>query len=176
MELNSKLTLITGGARSGKSRHALTLGACYGRKAYLATGLATDDEMRERIARHKRERGPEWQTLEESLELSTVVEQTAKGFDLILIDCLTFWISNLLLKEGNERPVAEKIVQLKEQLTQRPCSCSFIGVSNEVGMGIVPDNSVSRLFRDLVGFANQEIAKVADQAIFMVAGFPMEIK
>lgn len=174
MELNSKLIFITGGARSGKSRHALTLGTGYRRKAYLATGLATDDEMRERIARHKRERGPEWQTLEEPLDLGTIIEQAAKDFDLILIDCLTFWISNLLLKEGNERPVAEKIAELKEQLTQRPCS--FIVVSNEVGMGIVPDNSVSRLFRDLVGFANQEIAKVADQAVFMVAGLPLEFK
>ena len=174
MELNSKLIFITGGARSGKSRHALTLGACYGRKAYLATGLATDDEMRERIARHKLERGPEWQTLEEPLDLGTIIEQAVKDFDLILIDCLTFWISNLLFKEGNERLVAEKIVELKEQLTQRPCS--FILVSNEVGMGIVPDNSVSRLFRDLVGFANQEIAKVADQAVFMVAGLPLEFK
>lgn len=174
MELNSKLIFITGGARSGKSRHALTLGTGYRRKAYLATGLATDDEMRERIARHKRERGPEWQTLEEPLDLGTIIEQAVKDFDLILIDCLTFWISNLLLKEGNERLVAEKIAELKEQLTQRPCS--FIVVSNEVGMGIVPDNSVSRLFRDLVGFANQEIAKVADQAVFMVAGLPLEFK
>ena len=174
MELNSKLILVTGGARSGKSRHALTLGTGYRRKAYLATGVSTDDEMRERIARHKRERGPKWQTLEEPLDLSTVIEQAAEDFDLILIDCLTFWISNLLLKEGKEHLVAEKIAQLKELLTQRPCS--FIVVSNEVGMGIVPDNSVSRLFRDLVGFANQEIAKVADQAIFMVAGFPMEFK
>lgn len=176
MELKQKpkLILVTGGARSGKSRHALGLAHGYERKAYVATGVATDEEMEERIARHRRERGPDWQTFEEPRALVGLLEREADNFDLILIDCLSFWVSNLLWNQQDEGAAEIKISELLVCFKRR--TCTLIVVSNEVGMGIVPDNSVSRMFRDLVGHANQQIARLADQAVFMVAGLPLELK
>lgn len=169
-----ELIFITGGARSGKSRHALQLSQGFRRKAFVATAVVTDEEMRARIQKHESERGPEWQTFEEPYDIPRLIAQKAAHFDLMLIDCLTFWVSNLLLKEEDDRRIAEHIRRLKEQLTQRPCA--FIVVSNEVGMGLVPDHPLGRRFRDLVGLANQEMAAAADRVVFMVSGIPLELK
>ena len=169
-----KLILVSGGARSGKSRHALQIAKLYKRKAFLATGVVTDEEMRERIARHQQERGPEWQTFEEPIEIAEFLRRQAVRYDLILIDCMTFWISNLLQKHNSESCIFRRIEDLVQVLELK--STSVIIVTNEVGSGIVPENALARQFRDLTGLANQKIAAVSDKVVLTVSGIPVEIK
>ncbi|NIV91983.1 bifunctional adenosylcobinamide kinase/adenosylcobinamide-phosphate guanylyltransferase [candidate division KSB1 bacterium] len=172
--LKNKLIFIIGGARSGKSRHALQLSQAFQKKAFVATAVVTDEEMRARIQKHQTQRGPEWRTFEEPYEIASLIRKEAANFDLMLLDCLTFWISNLLLKYEDGSSVMNQITRLKDHLKQR--TCSFIIVTNEVGSGIVPESPLARRFRDLAGTANQEIAVIADQVFLTVAGIPLEIK
>jgi adenosyl cobinamide kinase/adenosyl cobinamide phosphate guanylyltransferase len=171
-----RVVLVLGGARSGKSRYARTLGETLGgRRLFVATAQALDDEMTRRIENHKRERGVLWETREEPTEITTAIRDGQKGHDVILIDCLTLWLSNLLMAHGEDYEKIESDVQdlvgcLKD--TRTP----VILVSNEVGLSIVPDNRLGRVFRDLAGRLNQRIARVADRVVFMVAGIPMDIK
>jgi adenosylcobinamide kinase/adenosylcobinamide-phosphate guanylyltransferase len=164
------ITFVIGGARSGKSKFALEkASACKGKKIYIATAQAFDDEMAERIGKHKKERSAEWESLEEPLKIKEAV--TSGKYDVILLDCLTLWLSNLLL---NNKDVEKEIDSFCSSLPA--LNCSLFAVSNEVGLGIVPDNELSRKFRDLAGCLNQKVAKAADEVYLVTAGIPLKIK
>jgi adenosylcobinamide kinase / adenosylcobinamide-phosphate guanylyltransferase len=166
-----RLTLVLGGARSGKSRHAEALVAeAPAPWLYLATGQASDDEMRARIADHRARRGGAWDTREVPLELTAALQAVPDG-SAVLIDCLTLWLSNLML--AGRDPEAESI-RLAATLA-RPRGAWFV-VSNEVGLGIVPENALARRFRDAAGRLNQRVAEVADAVILTVAGLPVRVK
>lgn len=169
-----RVILITGGARSGKSLYAEERAAQLGeRLLYMATGEAKDEEMARRIAEHKKRRGKKWTTREEPLEMVRELLLQCGKFDCAAVDCLTLWLSNLLLQRGEE--AAEKAVgDLIEVLPRLDFHCLL--VTNEVGSGIVPDNPLARQFRELAGWANQRIASVAEEVILMVAGIPVVVK
>jgi adenosylcobinamide kinase/adenosylcobinamide-phosphate guanylyltransferase len=165
-------TLILGGARSGKSRHAEALGRAHGGEMiYVATGEARDQEMAERIAHHRAARGPAWTTIEEPLELAAVLERAAGPQRFVLVDCITLWISNLM---AHGRPVSEAIDGLCR--VTAAASGDVCLVSNEVGLGIVPDNPLARQFRDEAGLAHQRLQAVCQHVVFMVAGLPLTVK
>jgi len=170
-----KKILITGGCRSGKSRFALDYADQYfSKKLYLATCEVLDEEMAERVENHKKIRGPEWQTVEEPIEIADKIRQYGDKVEVILLDCMTLWLSNLLMKGRIDSTVMNEIDTLIESIIHS--QTSLIIVSNEVGMGIVPADPLSRRFRDLSGMANQKIAEVVDTAIFMVSGIPIFLK
>jgi adenosylcobinamide kinase/adenosylcobinamide-phosphate guanylyltransferase len=172
--MNRKIILITGGARSGKSRYAeqraLEMSV---RPLYVATAEAKDEEMAQRIAKHKKRRAGQWHTIEEPLELTRVLLVQRGKIDGALVDCLTLWISNLLIR-SDDRYALEKVEELIQTLPQLDFPLVF--VTNEVGSGIVPDNPLARKFRDLAGWTNQQMAQAADEVILMVAGMPMIVK
>jgi adenosylcobinamide kinase/adenosylcobinamide-phosphate guanylyltransferase len=162
-------TLILGGARSGKTTHARRLAeASTGGLVMIATAQALDEEMRERIARHRAERGPRWRTLEAPLDLAGALAQVAAD-ETAVIDCLTLWVSNLMFAEHDVERETETLIAA---LTGR----EVILVSNEVGLGIVPDNALARRFRDEAGRLNQRIAAAADRVLFIAAGLPLTLK
>jgi adenosylcobinamide kinase/adenosylcobinamide-phosphate guanylyltransferase len=178
-----KLAFVIGGARSGKSAFALKEAArVKDRKVYLATAEAIDEEMKERIRIHKDERGSEWDTYEEPTKVSEVIAGLADRYQVILIDCLTVWLSNVLLRSrveeteraSPEESIGELIDGLRNLTAIR--GLHIIIVSNEVGMGIVPDNTLARRFRDLAGMLNQKIAEIADEVFLVTAGIPVKIK
>lgn len=165
--------LVLGGARSGKTAFAESLAIRSGRKpAYLATAEALDAEMRDRVESHKAGRGERFATLEEPLALPEALITASKKHDVILVDCLTLWITNLLM--ANE-DVSTAVSELGATLVQLK-STKVILVSNEVGLGIVPDNAMARTFRDLAGAAHQRLAGICDDVYFVVAGLPMTVK
>ena len=165
------LTLVIGGARSGKSRHAETLVGQYASPhAYIATAQAFDDEMRARIDEHRARRSADWQTIDAPFELVSALNDVPDR-QSVLIDCLTLWLTNVMLAE---RDVDEESRQLADVLA-KPRGPWFV-VSNEVGLGIVPDNPLGRRFRDAAGRLNQMVAERASSVIFMVAGLPMKVK
>lgn len=173
--MKKKIIFITGGVRSGKSQFALQIGKDYpGPKAYLATAQALDEEMAQRIKRHKENRPAEWETIEEPREIVKTIKEEGEKFRLILIDCLTLWISNLLLAGWS----GEKILTETNDLLQAcgQIGCSFIIVSNEVGWGIVPDNESARFFRDVAGLVHQKMAQKADEVYLMICGLPHRLK
>ena len=163
------ITLILGGARSGKSRLAESLAR--GEKHYIATAQAFDDEMRERISRHQAQRGNGWETHEEALALPSKLREVDGAGRFILVDCLTLWLSNLILADMDwEGPAAELVAVLGG------VSSDVVLVSNEVGLSIVPDNALGRRFRDAQGLLNQRVAAVADRVVFVAAGLPLVLK
>ncbi|PZQ79470.1 MAG: bifunctional adenosylcobinamide kinase/adenosylcobinamide-phosphate guanylyltransferase [Ancylobacter novellus] len=165
------LTLVLGGARSGKSRHAEELvEALPPPWSYLATGQAYDDEMVERIALHRARRGAGWVTLDAPHELAASLRDLPAGRP-VLVDCLTLWLTNRLLAEAD---LAMESAALVEALAAH--HGPVVAVSNETGLGIVPDNALARRFRDAQGRLNQMVAARADTVIFMVAGLPMKVK
>jgi adenosyl cobinamide kinase/adenosyl cobinamide phosphate guanylyltransferase len=173
--MNKKIIFITGGARSGKSRFAEELARQFpGSKAYLATAQALDEEMAERIRRHQKGRAAGWQTLEEPLTVPECIEAEGNRFDLLLLDCLTLWVSNLMMTERKEQEILEEGDRLV-QACQR-VKGSIILVGNEVGLGIVPDNAQARMFRDLSGLIQQKVAREADEVYFLVSGIAVKIK
>jgi adenosylcobinamide kinase/adenosylcobinamide-phosphate guanylyltransferase len=171
------LTLVIGAARSGKSRFAQSLCSAP-RVAFIATARAEDDEMRSRIARHRQDRPRHWFTIEEPLDLAAALGQAAPRAEIVLIDCLTLWLGNLMWDrrdcsiEQIEACAQSQIDRLADFSSQR----DVIVVSNEVGAGIVPENEVARRFRDLQGFVNQRCAARADRVFLTVAGIPVPIK
>ncbi len=168
----ARTILIMGGARSGKSRYAEKLAEAHaGARIYLATGQAGDEEMENRIEAHRARRGKGWITVEEPLELTAALRASAAEGVFILVECLTMWLTNLIL---NRRDVAGEVEDLCEVVRALPGVICF--VSNEVGLGVVPETALGRYFRDEAGFANQMIAEAADEAVFMVAGLPMRLK
>ena len=171
-----KNVFIIGGCRSGKSRQALVTAESLTREklVFIATCIAYDDEMKDRIAKHRQERSRHWHTVEAPTHLPETIEAAGEEAGILLVDCLTLWISNLLME--NQAP--EKILDQLQRLTRAVVTvpCPVILVSNEVGTGIVPENKLARLYRDLVGSANQAVAECVDQVIWMVAGIPVTIK
>jgi adenosylcobinamide kinase / adenosylcobinamide-phosphate guanylyltransferase len=172
------LSLVIGGARSGKSRFAQSLGAHARRAAYIATARAEDAEMGERVARHRKSRPAEWVTIEEPLAIARAVEEAAAEFDFILLDCLTVWLSNFCWQYRDCRPASIETAAADElaRLAAASASSHVVLVTNEVGCGVVPESPVGRLFRDLQGWVNQDAARAADRVYHMVAGIAMTIK
>jgi adenosylcobinamide kinase / adenosylcobinamide-phosphate guanylyltransferase len=165
------IALILGGARAGKSQYAESLIAETGRGLYLATATPGDTEMAERIAAHRARRGPDWTTIEEPLDLIGALDRHASAGRPILVDCLTLWMSNLLGAGREPREAAAALVQARVRWRS-----PVVFVSNEVGLGIVPDNALARQFRDAAGYLHQTIAECADLVVFLIAGLPMIIK
>jgi adenosylcobinamide kinase/adenosylcobinamide-phosphate guanylyltransferase len=168
--------LVIGGCKSGKSRHALELSEKISKtkRIFIATSVPLDDEMTKRIDRHKQQRDKSWETVEAPIELSAAIHAANKKGNVILIDCLTLWINNLLMKNKNPDGINQYVDELIYSIKET--KGSIILVSNEVGAGIVPENSLARQFRDLAGLTNQKIAQCADRVIWMVAGIPVSIK
>jgi len=169
------ITLITGGARSGKSMQALKLALPYQRKFFIATGEALDDEMTARIEFHRTTRPQDFETVEEPANVVAALEKLSNTADLVVLDCLTLWVSNLMWHSTDDDPVLGEADKLATALKKAPFAS--IVVTDEVGAGIVPtDHAESRRFRDLLGWTNQKVAAVADQVLLMVAGYPMKVK
>ena len=171
-----KTILIIGGCRSGKSRYALESAESLktDNKLFIATCIPYDDEMKKRVERHQRERSDDWQTLEVPLKLPEAIQEHSLKSDLILVDCLTLWITNLLMETNNPDSVTTAALHLQTALGK--AHCPVILVSNEVGAGIVPENLLARQFRDAAGQTNQQIAACADRVVWMVAGIPVTVK
>lgn len=170
----NKITLILGGARSGKSSYALSLARRYKKVAFIATCQGLDKEMRERIKLHKETRPKHWDTFEEPVELTKLLKKMNNSFDCIIIDCLTLLVSNLILAANSQKQVIEKIQESLLVLNKKRARIIF--VSNEVGLGLVPANKLGRDFRDIAGKVNQLVAHQADEVFFMVAGLPLNMK
>jgi adenosylcobinamide kinase/adenosylcobinamide-phosphate guanylyltransferase len=164
--------LVLGGARSGKSRTALQLAeSASSERIYIATAQAFDDEMRERIAQHQAERDGSWRTVDAPLDLAQAVQaQTAPG-RTVLVDCLTLWLSNIVLAEHDLARAADRLVE-----TVRDARGPLVLVSNEVGHGIVPSTPLGRRFRDEQGRLNQRIAEACDAVVFVAAGCPILLR
>ena len=176
--MSKQLILVLGGARSGKSAFAERLAGQGGRVMYVATAEALDDDMRRRIAAHRSQRPAEWDTLEEPLNLAPVLPAALEGYDTCLLDCVTLWVSNLLLSnEGNsaaEREILEAARALMEVYERS--HATWIVVSNEVGLGVVPPSALGARYRDALGRVNQLLAARADRVYLMVAGLALELK
>jgi len=171
----AKVLFITGGARSGKSRLAEAKAREFGSPlCYLATGQAGDGEMADRIARHQARRGPEWQTLEEPVRLLEAIRGHDGHFSAMLLDCVTLWLSNLLFHYDDPDRVLGEVRALAGAFTE--IQTPLVIVSNEVGMGIVPENQLARAFRDLAGEANELIAAAADEVYVTFSGLPLKLK
>jgi adenosylcobinamide kinase/adenosylcobinamide-phosphate guanylyltransferase len=170
------VTLVMGGCRSGKSRYALDAASRVpgAEKVFVATSVPTDPDMDQRVARHRAERGAAWRTVEEPVYLHTVIEKNGGTAPVILVDCLTLWVSNLMVQKYDEPKVKEAVDQLIHSFSG--CRCPIFLVSNEVGYGIVPDNALARQFRDLAGLVNQRVAAAADRVVLTVAGIDLQIK
>jgi adenosylcobinamide kinase/adenosylcobinamide-phosphate guanylyltransferase len=169
--------LVLGGVRSGKSREALRLAAAMptgSRGAFLATAQALDGDMEARIARHRAERPAGWATLEEPYDVVAACESLAGRVDVVVLDCVTLWVANLLLRGDEEKGILAAADALAAFLAER--RFSLIIVSNEVGAGVHPPTEVGLQFRDALGSVNQRIAAAADRVSLMVAGLPMTIK
>ncbi|MGH6904133.1 MAG: bifunctional adenosylcobinamide kinase/adenosylcobinamide-phosphate guanylyltransferase [Geminicoccaceae bacterium] len=167
-----RLTFILGGARSGKSRHAERLVLESGlAPVYVATAEALDPEMAARIAEHKRRRGARWRTLEEPLDLVGAVQRECRPDRAVLVDCLTLWLTNLMVKG---RPVRAEMAGFLAALPR--LEGTLVLVSNEVGQGVVPTDAMARAFIDHVGWLHQRIAEQADVVVLMVAGLPVQLK
>jgi len=171
----AKITFIIGGAKSGKSSFALLLAKKHkGKVAFIATAQALDKEMEHRIGLHKKSRPAHWQTFEEPLDITKIIKDIGSGFKCIILDCITLLVSNLLLAGYNQKAIEKEISQLLAALKKK--ECDILLISNEVGLGIVPANTLGRDFRDIAGKINQIIAGEATEVIFMVSGLPWRIK
>lgn len=183
-----KLILVTGGARSGKSSYAEDIARSYGDAVlYVATSIPFDEEMKLRIKKHREQRPDNWETLEAYKDMDTHLSSLLQGKSAVLLDCITIMTTNLMFEyETNwDNIKAEDILHIEERVraeivklieTAQRSVIPFILVTNEVGMGIVPDNALSRMFRDIAGRVNQMVAKAADEVYFCVSGIPMKIK
>jgi adenosylcobinamide kinase / adenosylcobinamide-phosphate guanylyltransferase len=169
------ITLVLGGARSGKSRWAQEQAARFPRVTYLATAQDGDSEMREKIARHRKERPSKWRTVEVPTNLPETIRSESTGADVLLIDCFTLYVANVMRtgrksdahNEGRVRELRDAIYSSRT---------SIIAVSNEVGSGVVPAFHSGRVYRDMLGRLNQEVAAIADKVVLMVAGVPLPLK
>ena len=172
MTAAARTSLVLGGARSGKSAFAERLATDSGlERHYLATGQAYDDEMRERIARHRADRGNGWITHEVTVDLVEELDRTAASDRVVLVDCLTLWLTNLMMADADIEAAGNMLIDCVRQWKGR-----LVLVSNEVGMGIVPENRMAREFRDHAGRLHQRLAAVADEVYFVAAGLPLKMK
>lgn len=172
--MKKKVTLITGGGRSGKSSYALEMMKRYDRKVFIATAEAFDDEMAARISRHQTERDNVFTTIEEPLHLAEVLAAVPAGTQAAVIDCITVWLGNLMHYQNVDDTHCPPVDRLLEALAQPPCD--VVIVTNEVGMGLIPADAMSRAYRDLAGSVNQRIAAVADDVFLVVSGIPLQLK
>lgn len=182
MTMKSNITLILGGARSGKSSYAQSLAQESGKSVtFVATAQALDDEMSARIQKHRAERPPDWETLETPFNLAACVKQIRSN--VVILDCITLLITNLMMQFVKDDLVDEamfmaavrkEIDEFVDALHER--EQNWLIVSNEVGLGLVPPYQMGRVYRDAIGWANQRLAREANKVIFMVAGIPMEVK
>ena len=180
--MNRQLILITGGARSGKSSFAERLARQGRRVLFVATAEALDDDMKRRIAAHRSSRPPEWDTLEEPRNLAGAVhdkmnDDTSK-YDTIVVDCLTMWVSNLLLTLEDDADAERKIVGAARELLEvyEASGGTWIVVTNEVGLGVVPSSPLGRAYRDALGRVNSLVASRADKVYLMAAGLALDLK
>jgi adenosylcobinamide kinase/adenosylcobinamide-phosphate guanylyltransferase len=171
-----KNVFIIGGCRSGKSQHALDLAEAVSaeEKIFIATCVPQDEEMQQRVTNHQRQRGREWKTVEAPVKLSQAIGDYAQANAVVLVVCLTLWINNLLMKHEDVHRAEVPIAELKHALAA--ADCPVVLVSNEVGTGIVPENKLARVYRDLIGTLNQAVAKSADTVVWVVAGIAVTIK
>ncbi|MBF0200066.1 MAG: bifunctional adenosylcobinamide kinase/adenosylcobinamide-phosphate guanylyltransferase [Desulfamplus sp.] len=174
----SMVTLVLGGCRSGKSSHALALAEAIpnGKKLFLATSVPTDGEMEKRVEKHRNERGREWTTIEVPVDLPGCIlsHQGLHPPTVMVVDCLTLWVSNLMFHGFDEKGISNMTDRLRDALNNS--SSPIFLVSNEVGTGVVPENKLARQFRDFAGYVNQRVAAKAHRVIYMVAGIPWVIK
>jgi adenosylcobinamide kinase / adenosylcobinamide-phosphate guanylyltransferase len=168
------ITLVTGGGRSGKSRYALNAALAYPRRVFVATAVPCDPEMTDRITRHRAERGDAFRTVEAQTRVAQAVREHGPTADVVLVDCLTIWINNLLYERERGVVPDVEIAALLDTLKDPPCN--VILVTNEVGMGIVPVGDLTREYRDLVGLVNQQVAAIANRVVFTVCGLPINLK
>jgi adenosylcobinamide kinase/adenosylcobinamide-phosphate guanylyltransferase len=168
-----KIVFILGGARSGKSTFALReASGVEGKKAFIATAQALDDEMRLRIENHKKERGNVWVTFEEPLYVSRLIQDVRNAHEVVLVDCLTLWVSNIMHREFDINKAVGEFINV---ISQDSPALLYI-VSNEVGMGIVPETELARTYRDNLGYINRKVAEAATDVFFLAAGIPLKIK
>jgi adenosylcobinamide kinase / adenosylcobinamide-phosphate guanylyltransferase len=171
----NKITLLLGGSSSGKSQYALEEAKKLNKKtAFIATASPGDNEMSQRITKHKKERPSHWTTFEESADIIPTLKKIGSQFDIVIIDCLTFLIFNLSKDNSVEENIEKRVRELVKVL--KSANHQTIIVSNEVGLGIVPENPMARRFRDLAGKINQIVAQEADKVFFIVSGLPMQVK
>ncbi len=186
-----RITFILGGARSGKSRFAQEMAAglvarTAGTVLYLATAAGEDEEMERRIARHREGRPPEWKTIEEPRRVARILEPAAGGAAILILDCLTLLVTNMLLDQGADHPGASPPADILEQIVMKEVEdilsvCRRIGahsllISNEIGMAVVPPTPLGRLFRDIAGRVNQRVAREAEEVFLMIAGLAQKVK
>jgi adenosylcobinamide kinase/adenosylcobinamide-phosphate guanylyltransferase len=175
--MNKKLTFILGGVRSGKSSFAVKLASELSERVlYIATGIPIDEEMKERIEKHRKSRPEKWKTIEEEDIVSAILKH--QDHKTILIDCLNFFISNMITDQEKPENSADKIIDKVKELLNvvTKTNSNAIIVGNEVGMGVVPPYPLGRFYRDITGYANQLVAKKADEVYFVMAGIPLKIK
>jgi adenosylcobinamide kinase/adenosylcobinamide-phosphate guanylyltransferase len=170
-----EITLVLGGAQSGKSYYAQQLASHFERVTFIATARPTDAEMRKKIARHRRARPVSWKTIEAPVDLDKAIRSQSLNADVLLIDCLTVYVDNVA---GTEKKRKSHVKGSVEEICDaiRACRASVIVVSNEVGSGIVPEYRSGRIYRDFLGQMNQKIAQIADRVVLMIAGLPVTIK
>jgi adenosylcobinamide kinase/adenosylcobinamide-phosphate guanylyltransferase len=167
--------LVIGGCRSGKSTHALCQAERIGeRRLFVATCVPKDDEMKARVSKHRKDRDESWNTLEIPVDIPEAITQYGPSTDVMLVDCLTLWLNNLLMETQNVDVIQERIHDLARSI--ETAECSVVLVSNEVGSGIVPENPMARLYRDLAGWTHQAVAEVCSKVVWTVAGIPVTIK
>ncbi|MGD9034577.1 MAG: bifunctional adenosylcobinamide kinase/adenosylcobinamide-phosphate guanylyltransferase, partial [Desulfobacteraceae bacterium] len=170
-----QIIFVTGGCRSGKSRFALEYANKHFKsKMFFATAPALDDEMKKRIKAHQEARGPEWAAIEEKTEIANAVASIETKYEVILLDCMTLWLSNLIMAGEPESQIFSRTEAFIEAIQKIPQS--VIIVSNEVGYGIVPVNDIARQYRDIMGTVNQRLAACADVVVWTVVGLPQVIK
>lgn len=176
--MSKQLTLVLGGARAGKSTYAQRLAEGGERVLFVATAEAGDEQMEARIRAHRESRPAEWDTIEEPLDLVGALAGVADRYDTILVDCLTLWVSNVLLREGAGEPANIDVLGEVRRLlgAYEQGTASWIVVSNEVGLGVVPATELGRLYADELGRVNQMVAAAADEVYFMAAGLPLTLK
>ena len=174
--MKKETIFIVGGCKSGKSRHALELAEqiCCDKRIFVATCVPYDDEMKKRVALHQKERCNSWSAIDVPVFVPEAILKNNQKENVIIVDCLTLWITNLLMELKEQEEILSHIKRLVESI--KKVKCSVVLVSNEVGAGIVPENKLARLFRDLAGTANQNVAAACDTVIWMVAGIPVPVK
>ncbi len=170
----NKIIFVTGGSRSGKSAYALEKAMQYAKRGFIATAIPFDDEMKIRIKKHQTERENNFVTIEEPYNLAEAIAKIEKDVDVIVIDCISVWLGNLLYKYGETSERFNELDDFYKKL--KTIKCNIIIVTNEVGMGIIPENKLARHYRDIAGFTNQKIVSIATEAILMVSGISIKIK
>jgi adenosylcobinamide kinase/adenosylcobinamide-phosphate guanylyltransferase len=176
METHTKtITLVLGGARSGKSRYAQQIASRFERVTFIATGRPGDAEMRRKIARHRGERPAAWKTVEAPLNLHQTIRSESQRADVVLVDCLTLYVANVMgAKKSSKSDPTKHIEEVCDAI--RASKASVVAVSNEVGSGVVPAYRSGRVYRDFLGQVNQGLAQIADKVVLMVAGVPIAVK